>query len=101
MTRSTPAGPFTVKQRIIAAAACGGIVAAAVIGIDRVSESLSTPAAPSCAKHQDGLSLTEQSDCLTQVSNWCAKNDPNGLPGACEDKVYGYVPGKPSDDNDN
>lgn len=78
----------TVRRLIVAC-----VTAALGISMLTACGGGSTP--PSCAKHQDGLSLTQQNKCLDQVGSWCQKNYPNDL--ACNDRVFGYVPGKPGD----
>jgi hypothetical protein len=55
------------------------------------------PTPPSCAKNQDGISLTAQSECLGKVGDWCQKNYPKD--DQCSNRVYGYVPGNPGDSN--
>ncbi|WP_331743706.1 hypothetical protein OG762_48345 (plasmid) [Streptomyces sp. NBC_01136] len=77
-----------MNRRVIASS----VIAVAVLsGVTACNDS--SLSAPSCATHQEGLSVTQQSNCLTEVGNWCQKNYPDDL--ACSDKVYGYVPGKP------
>lgn len=73
-------------------------VAAVIVGAAGLT-ACGGPTPPSCAKpaNQDGMSMTEQANCLTEVGDWCQKNYPDDL--ACADKVYGYVPGEPGDGN--
>ena len=75
------------------------VTAIASLGLATLTACNGDSSSPSCAKseNQNGMSANEQVDCLDQVSKWCEKNDPKELAGACEDKVFGYIPGKPGD----
>lgn len=66
------------------------VTVASTLGLATLTACSGGSSPPSCARHQNGLSLTAQNKCLDSVGTWCRKNYPNDL--ACSDRVFGYAP---------